>query len=77
VGGEAVAPVAARVGLGTALTAVVFFAVFVARLAPVAGSPILVLLVVTALFLALLTWRRCVYVVIRISPSAPDCIRSG
>ena len=64
VGGEAVAPVAARVGFGTAFTAALdfFAAVFVARLAPAAGSVLVLLLVVTALFLALLEWRYCVSV---------------
>ncbi len=58
VGGDAVAPVAARVGLGTAFTGALDFlaVVFVARLAPAAGSALVLLLVVTALFLALLKW---------------------
>jgi hypothetical protein len=58
-GGEAVAPVAARVGLGTALpAATLFFATvcaadFAACVAPVAASDAFVLLVVTAVILAL------------------------
>ncbi|WP_344659206.1 hypothetical protein [Catenulispora subtropica] len=59
VGGEAVAPVAARVGVGTALPAPTLFfatdfaAVFAACVAPVAVSDAFVLLVVTAVILAL------------------------
>jgi hypothetical protein len=61
VGGEAVAPVAARVGVGTAFPAgaaplladAVFAAVFAACVAPVAASDAFVLLVVTAVILAL------------------------
>ncbi|WP_370353193.1 hypothetical protein [Catenulispora sp. EB89] len=53
VGGEALAPVAARVGLGTALPAVAFVAVPAACVAPVAASDAFVLLVVTAVILAL------------------------
>ncbi|NUR63433.1 MAG: hypothetical protein HOV87_32955 [Catenulispora sp.] len=59
-GGEAVAPVAARVGLGTAFPAgaplladAVFAAVVAACVAPVAASDAFVLLVVTAVILAL------------------------
>jgi hypothetical protein len=55
VGGEAVAPVAARVGFGTAWPgpAAFFAAVFAACVAPVAASDAFVLLVVTAVILAL------------------------
>ena len=54
VGGEAVAPVAARVGVGTALPAAAFVAATVAAcVAPVAASDAFVLLVVTAVILAL------------------------
>jgi len=54
VGGDAVAPTAARVGLGTALPVAVFFAaVLAACVAPVAASDAFVLLVVTAVILAL------------------------
>jgi len=63
VGGEAVAPVAARVGVGTALptaaflplldTAVAVFAACAAPAAPVAAPDAFVLLVVTAVILAL------------------------
>jgi hypothetical protein len=60
VGGEAVAPVAARVGFGTALLLAAFLAAALplldasaACVAPVAASDALVLLVVTAVILAL------------------------
>jgi hypothetical protein len=60
VGGEAVAPVAARVGFGTALVVAAFFVAALplsdasaACVAPVAASDALVLLVVTAVILAL------------------------
>ncbi|WP_370359487.1 hypothetical protein [Catenulispora sp. MAP12-49] len=54
VGGAAVAPVAARVGVGTALPAALFLTdAFAACVAPVAASDALVLLVVTAVILAL------------------------
>jgi len=58
-GGEAVAPVAARAGLGTALPAAAFVPLtdtagpVVAAWAPVAASDAFVLLVVTAVILAL------------------------
>ncbi|WP_228563822.1 hypothetical protein [Catenulispora rubra] len=51
VGGEALAPVAARVGLGTALPAGA--ALVAPCVAPVAASDAFVLLVVTAVILAL------------------------
>ena len=58
VGGEALAPVAARVGLGTgwpaaALAGAVLPGAVVAACAPVAASDAFVLLVVTAVILAL------------------------
>jgi hypothetical protein len=58
VGGAAVAPVAARVGVGTALPAALPFtetagAAVAACVAPVAASDAFVLLVVTAVILAL------------------------